>query len=282
MKKIFTLISLLFVIYSKAQVICGTAPEGGTVTLTAPVGNVITSIDFASYGTPDGTCGSFTLGSCHEVNSQSICEAVFLGQNSASIDANNTTFGDPCGGTFKRLYIQATYSSTLPLTLISFTAQKTEQGEVKLAWLSNDEVNTLHFVIERSTDGILFNATGKVSAAGSGTNKYSFTVNNVNTIPFYYYRLKMVDRDGKYRFSNIVRISNNIKVEKLSVFPNPATDYITVISSKKQAGFITNSSGQVIKNILLISGNQTINVTSWPTGTYFIKTGEEVVRFIKR
>ncbi|TAL41130.1 MAG: hypothetical protein EPN92_13435, partial [Chitinophagaceae bacterium] len=64
MKRFFTLIILLVSVYSNAQVLCGTADEGGVVTLTAPAGNIITSIEFASYGTPNGTCGSFTIGSC--------------------------------------------------------------------------------------------------------------------------------------------------------------------------------------------------------------------------
>ena len=281
MKKLFTLIILAVSVFANAQVICGTADEGGLVTLTVPAGNVITSIEFASYGTPNGTCGSFTLGACHAANSQTICEGVFLGQNSASISATNGVFGDPCGGTFKRLYIQATYSSTLPLTLISFTAEKIADGKVKLDWLSDHEINTSHFVIERSTDGVLFEATGSVPATGSGRGIYSFT-NIISTIvPTYYYRLKMVDRDSKYQYSNIVRINNNFAAGKLSVFPNPANELITIISNKQQEAFITNTSGQRIKKINLIDGSQTLNIAAWNPGIYIIKTEEGFMKFIK-
>jgi len=281
MNKIFTLIILSVSVYANAQVICETIDEGGVITLTAPAGNVFISIEFASYGTPDGVCGSFTLGACHEPNSQSICEAVFLGQNSASIDATNGIFGDPCGGTFKRLYIQATYASTLPLTLISFTAKKIEASKVRLDWLSDHEINTSHFLIERSTDGVLFEATGSVTATGSGRGIYSFT-NIISTIvPTYYYRLKMVDRDNKYQYSNIVLINNNFPGEKLSIFPNPANELITIISNKQQEAFITNTSGQRIKKISLINGNQTVNIAAWNPGIYIIKTEEGFMKFIK-
>ena len=91
-------------------IICGTANEGGVVTLSAPAGTVISGITFASYGTPNGSCGSFTIGGCHAANSVSIVSALAIGQNTVSINADNTTFGDPCGGTPKRLYIQATYT----------------------------------------------------------------------------------------------------------------------------------------------------------------------------
>ena len=281
MKKIFTLIILSVSVFANAQTICGTAGEGGMLTLTAPAGNVITSIEFASYGTPNGVCGSFTLGGCHAANSQTICEAVFLGQNSASINATNGVFGDPCGGTAKWLYIQATYSGTLPLTLISFTAKNIAEDKVRLDWLSDHEINTSHFIIERSKDGVLFEATGSVPATGNGRNNYSYTNIISGIVPTYFYRLKMVDRDGKYQYSNIVRINNNFPVGKLPLFPNPANEFITIISNKQQEAFITNTSGQRIKKINLINGNQTVNIAAWNPGVYIIKTEEGFMKFIK-
>ncbi len=95
---------------SSTGVICATAAEGNSLTLQAPAGKVITGITFASYGTPNGSCGNFSIGGCHANNSVSIVSALAIGQNSVTIDANNSVFGDPCGGTVKRLYIQATYS----------------------------------------------------------------------------------------------------------------------------------------------------------------------------
>ena len=89
--------------------ICGTADEDGTVSMVAPAGTTFTSVEFASYGTPDGTCGAFTLGGCHESNSLSIVQGYLIGQSGTiNIPATNGVFGDPCGGTQKRLYIQAT------------------------------------------------------------------------------------------------------------------------------------------------------------------------------
>ena len=92
----------------------------------------------------------------------------------------------------------------------------------------------------------------------------------------------MIDLDGKYQYTNIVRINNNAAEAKLSVFPNPSASSITIINNSKQEGFITNNIGQRIKSISLINGNQTVNINSWPSGIYFIKTAEEVVKFIKK
>jgi len=91
--------------------VCGTADENGTVSMTAPAGTVFTSVEFASYGTPNGTCGAFSLGACHAANSVTIVSGYLLGLGGTiNIPATNDVFGDPCSGTFKRLYIQATAS----------------------------------------------------------------------------------------------------------------------------------------------------------------------------
>src|ERR1051325_1757028 len=75
--------------YSKAQSMCNTVNEGQTLTLTAPTGNVFLSITFASYGTPSGSCGSFTIGGCHASNSVSIAQSTFIGHNSATLGAKD-------------------------------------------------------------------------------------------------------------------------------------------------------------------------------------------------
>src|SRR5437762_5229975 len=57
--------------------ICGTANENSSMTLSCPSGT-ITSIEFASYGNPDGTCGAFTQGSCHAASSLSVVSSACL------------------------------------------------------------------------------------------------------------------------------------------------------------------------------------------------------------
>ncbi|RKS89631.1 galactose binding lectin-like protein, partial [Flavobacterium limicola] len=100
--------------------VCATAGEGGDLNISAPAGSVFTGVTFASYGTPDGSCGSFTEGWCHASNSASIVSSYLIGQNTATIPATNDVFGDPCGGTPKRLYVEATYGPSVA----SFVASK--------------------------------------------------------------------------------------------------------------------------------------------------------------
>jgi len=92
--------------------VCGSRNENGDpLILTAPAGEVFTSVEFASYGTPNGSCGSHSTGSCHASNSIQVVSNLCLGQNSCTVYPNNSTFGDPCGGTYKRLFIELGYGS---------------------------------------------------------------------------------------------------------------------------------------------------------------------------
>ena len=282
MKYLLTVLFISFVITSFSQTICGTANENGTVTLTAPAGNIITSIDFASYGTPNGSCGSFTIGACHATNSQAICESVFLGQNSASIGATNGVFGDPCSGTVKRLYIQATYASNLPLNLLSFSAKGFTNGTVQLEWKTSSEINTLLFVVEKSTDGFHFDSCGKVASRGYGDASYRFTDQGISPSPFSYYRLKMVDKDLSFRYSKVSLVKTGTPERDLKVFPTLTSGNLIVSSNRNQDAIIFNSTGQEIQKLVLINGSLSLDIASWKAGVYFIKTAQTVEKFIKQ
>jgi hypothetical protein len=83
---------------------CMSCNENGNASMTAPGGFIFTRVDFSSYGTPNGSCGSFTTSGCHT------SPGIGMPAYSVSINANNDNYGDPCGGTFKRYYAQCSYS----------------------------------------------------------------------------------------------------------------------------------------------------------------------------
>lgn len=97
--------------------ICGRADEGGNVELACPDGETIKTIDFASYGTPTGVCGAFAQGKvreedeamCHSAESANVATAACVGQASCSVRfSNDAPLGDPCSGTRKYTFVQAT------------------------------------------------------------------------------------------------------------------------------------------------------------------------------
>ena len=281
MKQTFTLCCLFLSVLSRSQTICGTSPEGGTVTITAPPGSVIVSIDFASYGTPNGSCGSFTIGGCHSSNSVAIVSTALLGLNSGSVDANNAIFGDPCGGTFKRLYVQATYSALLPVSLLSFTARKLNGNTIELRWSTDHEMNIGRFIPEISTDGIHFSPAGLVNPSGNTSNQYQFLVTPADAAPVYYFRLKWLEADGSFRYSSIVRVNSLDSQPALAVFPNPATDRLTISSPTPQQVWITDLTGRMLRRIGLSGGDQSVDISSLAAGTYILKGEKGVTKFVK-
>lgn len=93
--------------------ISGAADEGWDLTLTAPNGFVFSEVHFASYGVPD----NYTEQWCHAATSvQKVAEA-FIGQTTATIASNNGVFGDPCGGTYKRLQVILIYEPLVPVVV---------------------------------------------------------------------------------------------------------------------------------------------------------------------
>lgn len=85
---------------------CSTAGEDGSVGDTAPSGMVFNRVDFSSYGTPNGSCGAFTIGGCNSGSSNKYNPTP---TTSYSVGANNSIWGDPCNGTPKRMYVQMSY-----------------------------------------------------------------------------------------------------------------------------------------------------------------------------
>jgi hypothetical protein len=95
---------------------CGSTNEAGTIQLTCPAGSVIQQVVFASYGTPTGSCGAFALGSCNASSSASTVSSLCVGQQSCTVSADNSVFGDPCMGTAKTLDVQVACAAATPCT----------------------------------------------------------------------------------------------------------------------------------------------------------------------
>src|SRR5438094_5825627 len=70
------------------RTVCGTANENEWLNLSCPAGRTISSIKFASYGTPAGSCGAYTVGACDAASSSQTVADACLGQASCAVEAN--------------------------------------------------------------------------------------------------------------------------------------------------------------------------------------------------
>ncbi len=90
---------------------CATGTEGTSLTITCVAGSTITNVDFASYGNPVGSCGSYAAGTCNSPTSLQVLKNLCVGKATCTVGVNNTIFGDACFGTPKTLDVQVTCTS---------------------------------------------------------------------------------------------------------------------------------------------------------------------------
>jgi len=164
---------------------------------------------------------------------------------------------------------QSTLGS-LPITLGSFMATKLATNTVKLNWQTTQEINASHFEIERSVDGAKFVNLTTVEAKGSAGTGADYIVNDDNPLQGKnYYRIKMVDKDAAFAYSDIrvVDISNNA----FAVSPNPAKGSINVYGTNGKYVQVIDAAGKVMLSSTLKSGNNTISTARLVSGIYVVK-----------
>ncbi len=176
----------------------------------------------------------------------------------------------------------------IPLTLLSFNASYNNQL-VNLVWQTTNEINSKNFEIERSNDGRNFSSIGTVVANNSqATNNYSFA-DAQPLVGASYYRLKIVDKDGKFKNSSVIVINTKLK-GGLMVYPNPSTENVTVSHSKASANttlqVLTVSGIKISSTVIAKDAVQTsVDVSKLTAGNYVIVinngTERSTVKFVK-
>jgi len=167
----------------------------------------------------------------------------------------------------------------LPVNLVSFTTQLVND-KVWLAWTTTQEINVSHFTIEKSFDNKTFEQVALLFTADNPlpTNSYSYKdpVKNA-AASVIYYRLKMVDKDGKYKYSEIrtVRTGSADDSARITTYPNPVVNELHILvpagwQNNRVSGQLLNTGGSIIK-IFNINQAATIAMTDVPAGTYYLK-----------
>lgn len=197
---------------------------------------------------------------------------------------------------FKSFVYQTPSELGLPVSLKGFNA-KLEAKKPVLNWVSSLEDNLSHYIVERSTNGQDYKDVVYVFATGTakGEAKYNYTDPAVPVSKgILYYRLKMVDADGKFKYSEtrIIRLGDANLNLAIQVYPNPAVNEIRITipeswQDKAVQYTLLNSNGQVMRRFTRANASQTetIDLSSMPVGAYLIQAGtsEEsaIQRFVK-
>lgn len=116
-------------------------------------------------------------------------------------------------------------SGAVPVIMMDFDAKEVREG-VELSWKVVAATDFSHFEIERSSDGLEFKSIGRTNYIGSG--KYRELDNDIPAGQvILFYRLKMVDKDGTFKYSEVKRVVINRSVSNaVRVYPNPFKDNI--------------------------------------------------------
>jgi|GEM_PF-1020429 len=151
---------------------------------------------------------------------------------------------------------------TLPIRLVSFNGQRDNSGQINLRWKAMDHENFSHFEVEKRDDNGQFRKTGQVSGIANSTAQqdYSFRQNDPRSGTIYY-RLKMVDLDGKFEYSNIISIKGLKDESFVKLLQNPIKAHIllelTNPSKESFTASLYSLNGSLIKkwNIGAVEGS---------------------------
>ncbi|HXO77005.1 MAG TPA: T9SS type A sorting domain-containing protein, partial [Puia sp.] len=151
-------------------------------------------------------------------------------------------------------------------------------GNVGLSWKTTDESDVSHFTIQRSAEGTTWQDAGSVNAQGSSPleNSYSFT--DLTPFPVKdYYRLQIVDNDGNLSYSSILVADLTKTNSSFVIFPNPATDQVTIRYSGISGTTtlqLMNIEGKILLQKKLGSsgaGSVLLPVSMYPPGNYLVQ-----------
>ena len=165
-----------------------------------------------------------------------------------------------------------TFAGVLPTYLLQFNA-KASGSATLLQWTASQDVLSKSYVIEWGTNGTEFvNLATQMSTGANANAVYSYT-HNTPVEGVNYYRLKILDTDGRFFYSAVKTTLFGGK-NQLVVYPNPAAD-VVYLGGNNLAGTtarIYNSVGVEVKRIVLQStGTIKMNVSGLPSGSYYLR-----------
>ncbi len=162
---------------------------------------------------------------------------------------------------------------SLPVDIYGFSVQIENKNEAIIRWSVGTELNVAYYQIEKSIDAINFTTVSNLNATGK--TFYQTSDKNLAAGKFFY-RIKTVDIDGKFKYSSIVSININNGGGALIIHNNPTKDILTLQSNDALAARnveLVNMNGQVVLKSLMAQGvtMQSFNIQTLYAGTYIVR-----------
>jgi hypothetical protein len=233
-----------------------------------------------THGSPVSTSVSFTVPMGNGATNGAIRLIGTAVDSSFTKEMNGT--GTFVNGEVEDYFI--TYATPLPITLKSFTGIATGKCAAHLDWTTASEENSESFDIQHSGNGRDFQTIGKIKSNNIATgSKYTFIDNNAldgNN----YYRLVMVDIDGRYQYSNTIVVNTECGSIDIQLLPNPVTSIATVTGLKAGDKIqVISSDGRVEMERTANASNAQLNMAPLTTGIHLVQVlrGGQLISHIK-
>lgn len=216
--------------------------------------------------------GRATIGSAGTLSFSNVADSSNNGSESAvdpNNDGNATEPGENNPTPFN--------FSTLPVKFISIDVFPADKNAAMVKWtVATPTVNSDKFEIEYSEDGRNFKSIGELKIDNTNQSNYQFLHTNIPGGNLFY-RIREIDIDGKYVYSNIVVLHRKNIADNFIIFPNPANNYITITAPTNGIGktqiILYDAVGRKLSAKIMSSTTEKINTASLPGGTYILKIG---------
>lgn len=184
-------------------------------------------------------------------------------------------------------YTLAEGAFLLPVEWKHFSAKQAGPG-VQLTWITASESNADYFAVERRGDTADWQELDRVKAVGNSQIEQTYQyIDRPARRAFYFYRLRQVDVDGSYSYSNIVALPprGHPKNQDLRLYPTLCRDHL-VLEGPTVGPYAVyqTSNGQRLLEGYFAGGWERIEVADWPSGQYVLifRKGpvEEALRFV--
>ncbi len=171
--------------------------------------------------------------------------------------------------------------NALPAELTEFTAAADEKNNVTVNWTTAVERNVDYFGIEYSADGMTWQETERITAAGNSSTEQNYTTNISLPTGAWKLRLAIHDFDGSLEYSQ-VRSVNMTGKTTVRAYPNPVTDVLTIENAEGKTLRLINAQGLTVRNTTTQPAEkQIIDMSDLPHGVYFLQTESDNLRIIK-
>lgn len=233
----------------------------GTVTLTLSLSTASSNQISVNYATSDGSAvkiNDYTFTSSNVVFLVGqVSKTIVLTITTDNIAEFQETFyvnlSDATNASIvKNTSTIVVFDATLPVELLSFSVNCEKDYSI-VSWQTASEHNSATFIIERSVEGIKWEAITTIEAAGYSNSTIDYTYEDVESMRFVgYYRLTQVDKDGKQKVYDPIYTNCSKSENEVELYPNPAQDDLTISLSTKESTKVqiefVNANGFLVKS----------------------------------